>query len=34
MSLLKVFGSALACLALELESCLANKASGRCEGDY
>ena len=34
MSLFKVFGSALACLALELESCIANKASGRCKGDY
>lgn len=34
MSLLKEFGSALACLALNLESCIANKASGKCEGDY
>lgn len=34
MNLFKAFGSTLACLALDLESCVANKASGKCEGNY
>ncbi|XP_055484232.1 uncharacterized protein LOC129692024 [Psammomys obesus] len=30
-SLFQEFGSASACLALDLEACIANKASGKCE---
>lgn len=33
-SLFQEFGSALACLALDLEACVANKAPGKCEGEY